>query len=176
MRTYQFARKINLVQVSTDGTNNLYYARSWALSDLPNYTEFTALYDQYRIDCVKVSVTPAFQRPLLGSGSSGFNGIVYHFVDFDDDASPTTEDDFTQRSNVRTASGCQPFGVALEPRVALAAYSGAFTSYANARPWVDVASTGVRWYGWKMGVIGPVGEVQTYNISFEVVVSFRSPR
>jgi hypothetical protein len=176
MRTYTFARKINLVQVSTDGTNNLFYARSWALSDLAGYTEFTNLYDQYRFECVKVNVTPALDRALLGSGSTGFNGILYHFADFDDDAAPSTEDDFTQRSNVHTETGVNRFGINIEPRVALAAYSGAFTSYANQRPWIDVASPGVRWYGWKLGVIGPVGEIQTYNISYEVVVSFRSPR
>jgi len=64
------------------------------------------------------------------------------------------------------------------PRMALAAYSGAFTSYANVEPqWIDTASTGVIHYGLKYfipAVTSGQTMLQSWEINVEYYVSFRS--
>lgn len=59
--------------------------------------------------------------------------------------------------------------------MAVAVYSGAFTSFANApSSWIDSGSPNVQHYGLKAAVTATAA-VQTYNLQVRARVSFRQP-
>lgn len=70
--------------------------------------------------------------------------------------------------------------VLLRPRTAMAAYSGAFTSYANmSDQWIDLNSTSVQYYGFKL--LLPPASVSSLSspaidLMFDYTIVFRNVR
>ena len=84
-----------------------YYFR---LDDLPNYTEFTALYDKYSVRGFQVRVNAYNNSSAAGAAYSGSYpqaGLIMHYVtDHDDSSIPTASEvgvnDLRQYSSYRT--------------------------------------------------------------------------
>lgn len=72
----------------------LYYsslALTFGLSDLPNYTEYTALFDQYKILGVAVRLFPLWnsvETPQGPSSPGGIGTILHSVIDLDDNTAP----------------------------------------------------------------------------------------
>jgi len=133
--------------VETDG------ALAFQLNDLAQYATFTALYDQYRIRQLDVKMIPAITAYLdsTGGAAKGFNSRVWTAIDYDDATALTAvalREYTTVRENMGTDMICRSF----VPHFALAAYSGAFNSYANTIGWLDCNSAGVQHYGFKWAI------------------------
>lgn len=58
-RVHYFKRQYNTTLTLTSGADTA-TTYTYRLSDCPNYTEWTALYDQYKISAVKTTFTPRF--------------------------------------------------------------------------------------------------------------------
>lgn len=152
-------------------------AYAFALNDLPGYTEFTSLYDAYRIDRVEcnifVDTNAAGLYPNQGSPSYYFTAVDY------DDANAVTQNYIQQKDNCEIVPIRKPVHkVLLEPRIAMAAYGGAaFTSYVEAKAgqWVDSASPGVPHYGLKLcfPIAAATGSIQTFSIFCRYFLSFK---
>lgn len=155
-------------------------AISFALSDLANYTELTALYDQYRIMEVRVQFAP-LAASFGESTSSSAYPTVFTVIDMDDDALPASIDVLKQYDTCQVTPNGSAFERIIHPRSALAAYSGTFTSYAQSPygQWLDIASPGILYYGLKWGA-SPVttasGSFQLYSITCTYTVQCKSTR
>lgn len=57
-RTYYFKRSCTKTAAVSSQSNPVINYYLFSLNDLPDYTEFTALYDQYQIAAVKISFIP----------------------------------------------------------------------------------------------------------------------
>lgn len=185
-----FTVSASLVAATTAPYGSVVYA---TLSSLPSYTDFTALFDQYKFDMIKVT----FYRPYQQTGTMDIAAnasqsvlpqlLLHTAVDFDDAVAPVTPPDLQQypsyQCTILTGSADR-FSVTFKPRVALAAYSGAFTSYANMDAWLDSASPNVQTYGLKFlleprfadGSSATFGFKLTLVSMLEVWMSFRNPR
>ncbi len=171
-KVYTFVRSYpNFVLSAPASAPDYLNAMNFTLSALPSSTEFTALFDQYRI----VQVTVRF-LPLAGVGSGSSPLITA--IDYDDSSTPVAVTDLLQYdSHVMT----QP-GVTLErtftPRVSTAVYSGTFTSFASAPNslWIDVASPNTQYYGLKLAVAAASGSTANWNVLSEYVMQFRNVR
>jgi len=175
-KTYTFKRYYPSVTQTTDGSTELFAGYYHTLNGLDGYAEFTALFDQYRIVEIGVHATPGMNTETLAAGGSGFNAQLLTYVDFDDASPPASQGEMLQRQNLQSWMWSKPFSFRYRPRVATAAYSGAFTSYANSSPWLDVASPAVQYYGWKLGITPGVGQIYAVNFLTYAVVEFRSVR
>jgi hypothetical protein len=185
----------NLLLTTGATALNVYYgALSFyvMLSDLPDYQDFTSLFDQYRIDSVELIFTPYCTQAASGaavSSTASQSGIIVHTaVDYDDATVPTASDVGIQalreyqnyQSHNLFSGGGKPLTYRWQPRIATAAYSGAFTSY-RSEPfgWVDCGSTGVQGYGFK-AVFESVSAGSALGIMFKaearVGLSFRNVR
>lgn len=140
---------------------------SWAmyftLGMLPTYGDFSALFDQYKINKVKVKITPYSCSSILQTGVGAANNqagavIIHSVIDYDDatqfGANTAGIDQMRQYPSYRTNNFFQmgkPIKRYFTPHIAQAAYgSGVFASYANVGPrWIDMASTDVQHYGLK---------------------------
>lgn len=150
---------------------------AFSLNDLPSYTELTALFDKYRIAGVKLRFYPRINQQLLSSITSTTpSGIVpiVTVIDYDDDSVPANLDELMQYQNFKIHDQFKPFSVFLRPQMAIAAYSGAFTSYASGRKiWIDAASPGVKYYGLKIGTQNySSGSIATYDPTWDIFLTY----
>lgn len=159
---------------------NQFPTYSFTLDDLDTYTRFTNLFDQYRIDCVTFKLVPMQNAIGLTTNSTTLTVTPYCTIDYDDaTAYSSAQQARGNESCIIVAPGMECVRQ-LQPRMAVAAYSGAFTSYANVPPtWIDCSTPSVQHYGVKLvipsGVVGQTN-LQSWTVEREYTVSFRKVR
>jgi hypothetical protein len=170
-KVYTFSRGFPSSTVSAPTAVDTLAALNFTLGALPASTDFTSLFDQYRI----IQVTVRF-IPLAGAGT-GSNPLVTA-IDYDDSTAPTAVTDLFQYDSVIFSQPGTTVERTLKPRVATAAYSGAFTSFASADPnlWIDVASPNVQYYGLKYGIAAATGATANWSLLIEYVLQCRNTR
>jgi hypothetical protein len=142
------------------------FGYSFALDQLPNYTDFTNLFDSYRIDRVDAII--------LGSG----NALqVYSAADYDDAVAPSGIADMLERQNVvvKTVTVNNPNGwrMSLVPRAPIEGAGGAGPQMSPVGTWVDCADASLQYFGLKFWIQPLTGTVAlqpslvlTYHLSF----------
>lgn len=128
------------------------YTQGWDffLSQLPNYTEFTNLYNEYKVSRIKVKfMYSANSQDVSTALLSTALPTIYTAVDPNDSTLPTSVSELLQYKSFRARRADKPFSVYFKPQFATAAYSGTFTSYAAQTGWIDTSSPSVKHYGLK---------------------------
>lgn len=146
---------------------------SFTLNALPNATDLVKVYDEYRIDSVKMTFYPYINR--TGVGTTVGNPIALTTLDFDDDNAFNVAD-LEQYENCKVHDSRTAFSRTVIPAFAVAAYSGAFTSYAQKRGWVDCGSPSVKHYGIKVSFPQEQTSVNSWVPVVEMSLSFRRVR
>jgi len=125
---------------------------NFTLADVPAYTEFTALFDQYRIAWVRVEFFPCFdssQAALFGAQAAQYFPF-YTAVDYDDSSAPASVDAICQYSNCQRHQLGKKFTVFIRPRCLSMIYRSAVaTDYALAPygQWLDCGNASTPHYG-----------------------------
>jgi hypothetical protein len=120
----------------------------FALADVPDYSEFTTLYDAYTLD--KVDITY-----VLENNTPGQYPVLYHAPDYDDAGTPLTVNSVTTHQNVRVhafSENARSVTFSIVPRCLAATYQpGVSSAYAWAKSGtiVDMANTTAKFYGAK---------------------------
>ncbi len=146
---YRCVRTVNLGAI-TAGAVDTGVGRRFRLTDVPTSSDFTNLFDQYRI--IGVEAMYVFSTHILAS-QARYPRITFA-VDYSDAGNPGTEADVLQYQNAESFQFGQvkhTFKRALKPRAALAAYEGAFSGYgmASANQWFDCNDPSIEYYGTK---------------------------
>ncbi len=177
---YTFRRSCSLGNVSV-GVTGAGDGISFQLSDLPNATDFTSLFDQYRFLEVRFKFVPT-SAPFGPSTSATDFPKLMTVIDYDDATSPASADELRQYDTLQITPNTKAVERIIQPpRAALAAYSGAFTSYAESTldQWFDCASDGIQFYGlkWYVPPISVVsGSYVLWTIECTYTMQFRRPR
>lgn len=156
------------------GDNKVFFAQSYAISAIPNYAEFTALFDQYRIRRVIVKFR-LIQPPEASNtpATSQFYPDIGVTVDHDDATTPTSVDQILQYGKCKRGI-LRPnrwFTYRFYPTAALQLYrSVTTTAYAPARNsmWMDLAQVDMPYYALKGFVSNEAAGVTTAPIGIEV--------
>lgn len=156
---YKFSRSFgigNLVKAAGD----LGHAFPFGLSLLPNYSEFTNLFDRYRIRQVDV-------RIVLEQNNSTTSRYptVWAYMDDDDASIPLTRNAVLERQSVRpfTFSDAKTvYSVSIQPRWLLDGTNK--HSLAPRDMWIDMSTPAVSHYGLKLWIDG-------YNNSFDSIIN-----
>jgi hypothetical protein len=165
-KVYTFMQSTQTQVSSTTGTETD-GSLSFSLSSLGNASSFAAIFDTYRIVGVRVQFIPETGIISLPS--------VYTVIDYDD-SSATALSALVEYDTLKVAPPGAFFERSLVPRIAVAAYSGAFTSFAQmSNQWIDCGSTGVVFYGLKYALTATTA-VATYQILTTYTIQFRNPR
>lgn len=148
-----------------------YYGRSFQLSDFGNVAEYTALFDQYRFDSIE-----AWIEPSIVESSTLSSPLYYSAVDVDDGNTPAVSTTVAAKQGVLSSSVGTGHYHKWQPHMAIAAFSGAFTSYSNeVAGWIDSASPSVQHYGLKCAIPGVDSVVRIFYLTIRAKVSFRAP-
>jgi len=147
------------------------YAYQFFLAGLPDSTDFTNLYDQYRI--LKVHVRLVLNTPNISTAYPRITSVV----DYDDSAAPTVETELLQYPNAKV---CQfgPSTVQHEfefvPRAATAMFQGVTTGYALAKAgqWLDGGYPAISHYGVKFFITN-YNSTSTPNTTITMYASYQ---
>lgn len=123
---------------------------SVALSACPGYTDFTNLFDSYRIVKVRIDFMPN----LTGNPANALPGLynMFHMaVDHTDVSVPSQSGDVLQYDQHRSVQPYRPFSITWKPAPSSAYYNSATLSGYGPVPgaWIDSSSPAVPHYGLK---------------------------
>lgn len=157
--------------VNATGTP-VYGAYSFKLSDLPNYTQYTALYDEYRMVAVRVDFIPTQSTGVPGTASVP---ALYTWIDTDDATTPSS---LTSGQCFQTYKAHGLLNTMrtrkLIPEVAAALYTTSFAGYGQMKnQWIDCNSPGVTHYALKYAVINGTSNDEYFDVHASYYLEFR---
>lgn len=144
-----FTRYVNNGELS-NGAVDQGYSTVFALSFVPGVTDFSALFDQYRIDKVEFVFEMDIADGALNSTTKWPRVIIA--PDFNNQSAPVTENDvlvYEQSKQYQFSTSERRFSVVLKPMVATSIYRTGISNGYEMRPsgWLDMATTDVPHYG-----------------------------
>lgn len=159
--------------------------QEFRLNQLPNYTEFTSLFNSYKIYFAKV--TFIYDRNDAVSAPAGTNLLpnLLTCIDTNDATGLASLGEFQEYRTYKLRRMDRPITVLLKPKPATAVYyTGASPRYAadGSDQWIDCAGVTVPFYGLKYGFLGgAAGGIGTYTlghcmINVTLYMKFRDPR
>ena len=143
---------------------------SFALSAFVSSAAYLSVFDQYKFDHLETWLEPqgSISQPISNWGT------LTSCIDLDDGSTPSFADVEDHQTSLST-SGQDSHYHAWKPHMAVAVYSGAFTSFANEpADWIDSGSPNVQHYGQKCAVSIQSASTK-YNLYIRARVSFRQP-
>jgi hypothetical protein len=144
---------------------------AFVVNSLDQISHLTALFDQYRIVLVEVWLCPQNAQATVN-----FNGNLATVIDYDDDSALSTVASALDYVNVVSTNALFAHYRKFVPHVAVAAYSGAFTSFMNVTaPWIDAASPSVKHYGFK-SALSASSNVLNYDLTYRLTTEWRNVR
>lgn len=164
------------------------YAYSFKLTDLPNYGDFVSLYDQYMMTGVKIklvplntqsSIIPVWNGTIVAQSSNISIPQCVSVIDYDDANVLTAKTQYFEYQNHKIFNCVNYHQRYFKPHVALGAYSGAFTSYANKyNQWLDCDSNTVQHYGFKLFVDAANSQLSgnIWRVYFTYYLKFKNTR
>lgn len=144
-----------------------YSAFNFSLSDLPNYTEFTNLYDMYKINCVKITFLPQQTESISIGSVNNPNASTRFFsaIDYNDGTAPTSLDEIRQYTTCKyTPIFRKHKRVIYKPKIL---DSNGF----SISPWMSTASPNANYYGLKVAV-DPMYSSTTTSMTYAVEAVF----
>jgi len=145
---------------------------AFSLNTFVNYTDLVGVFDQYRILEAELWLMPRVGQ--ITSSASYDGGLLTTVIDYDNSATPPNTDALLQYANSITDVGGHGHYRKWKPHAALAAYSGASSSFANVTsPWCDCASPGISHYGFKAGCT-VTDQSYTYDLEVRALIQFRN--
>lgn len=152
---------------------------SFKLNQLPNYTEFTTLFDQYKINGVKMtwilSSNGHAQIPYPSSNLTNSLPLLYTCIDRDDGSPHATFDEMNQIESLKVKRMDRTISRFCKPMLASSVYGGgAFSAYAAPfkNPWVDAGSTNAEYYGLKWAIDPVISTSNVINYRVKVIAKF----
>jgi len=173
VRTWDYG---TLVPTASDGG----WSFAWTFDSFPAYTDFTTLYDAYRIDRVEVT-WELVPTALTVTKSSAIMPIILAWPDYDDSTAPATlitSSQVSQMERFNMTEAKPSVRRSIVPRVAL---TSGVTAIQKATPWIDMATTNITHYGVKFWIRNfnntTVTETgATVAVSFRMFCTCRNPR
>lgn len=171
---HSFKRTFNFGSgaISIDPINPSLFGFNFSMNDMPNFTELTSLYDNYKLTGVKVKCMPLFQTDSNSTGTINnvTNVPIFYAIDRTDDVAPPTVDALLEYNDHKIGSAFKGFQVWIpNPKFqdATAAVRGG---------WVSTSNPSLNWYGLKVA-IPPTGTVGTrMYVLFTYYVSCKDPK
>lgn len=142
------ATQFNILDTATINSFGL----KFRLVDLPSYTEFTSLFDQYKIAGIGLKFMYSHNMSPVYDAVDRSLPVCHTVIDYDDAEVLVNENDFLQYETLKTRRLDKTFSLYLRPMICDSLYQGAFTGYGVKRGWIDCSSLNIEHYGVKICV------------------------
>lgn len=190
-RGYRSARKYNLYHfkrtlylqdiIGLNTTVNYSNHFGFTLAQLPDASNFTGLYDEYRINKVVFQIIPKWSESSLNTSAVNASMQQIHTaIDYDDSlALPTATglNEITQYQSHKFTRGNQIHTRVIVPKLEMATAGALAGQSPKARQWLDCDNTTVLHNGVKVfatKLIGSAGFEQYFDVRITTYMSFRN--
>lgn len=164
MKVYMYTRYTGIFNAITiENINPTLYGFNFSLNDLPNYTEFTALYDQYKINAVRFTMLPQQTQSIsIGSVNNPIaNARVFSAIDYNDGSAPASVDELREYKTCKSTSILRPHKRYIyKPKYV-------DTTGTTRSGWVATSSPGLNYFGLKVAC-EPMLSSGTTNMSMRI--------
>lgn len=185
--TYGTSGLLNITTPAAAGSNYVSFALVHTIADVSGAAEFSALFDQYRLNSVKVTAMPISGNDpgtFTGTSASGIGAILHHVYDFDDAvtfaASSVGIESMKESHYYKCLNFAQlrRFNKFYRPRTLVltdTAGAGTMAALAPRKTWMDFAVTGVRYYGSKyiLELYQTTAVASIYALRFDFTYGFQ---
>jgi hypothetical protein len=181
---HSFVRKANFGQILSSNSAPVFGAYAFKLSDFPNYTEFSALYDQFRITSVDVQFLH-LTTAITNTNSAGSIVIAcprfLSVLDYDGATAPASLDELRQYNNCIAVNADTSYIRSFIPASLSIEYIGVTNGYSpQFGKWHDVAYSTIPHYGLRYAldntaIAGPNASFG-YNVEVTMHLEFRNSR
>lgn len=179
-KVYYFSRYASLGTIVAATAANQYGGSVFSLDQVPNYTDFTNLYDFFKIKAIKISFIP-LSNVTLGSSSTNtytnYNNRIFTVIDYNDAGTPTSIDELREYSNCKWSPNNKIHKRYFSPNP-LADATDDSTISLQYKPWVPTTNYNLDYYAIKWAIentdSGPT--VPKYKIEAKFYMAFKSPR
>lgn len=160
---------------------------AFILAQLPDFTDFQNLFNQYKIHALKYDFVPQYSENASVPGQQWFGNVmasprIYTVVDNSGGASVTSEANMLQYSNARLVDGLKPFSIYVKaPNVHLETETTTLFVGATqaAKMWTDLDNPNITFRGCAIGGIMPFGQANSaihYQCICTAYLEFRQAR
>lgn len=173
-RTVPMKRVARATTVTGSSSIAVSVGQSFTLDSVANSSEFSNLFDQYRI--VKIRVNWLSQTNAIASRTSDVVGHILTAVDFDDSTGYANEGAILQNTTVQIHQAYESFHIDFQPCVQ-SETAGSSASKVTPSPWLDCGFNAVPHHGIKYFIpVCPTLNVPAWDVFVEYFFEFRSPR
>lgn len=159
------------------GGANVNKAYSFALSSVSNVTEFSGLFDAYRLNKVFIRAIPLFNTWQAAPDDESHPSLpqIVDIVDYDDATILATSSDYLEFGTHRIHRGDKEWKRKFTPACAINVFQSATaTGYKQAfKQWINLANASIPHYGYKLQLIPQEGTInQHYTVQLWATLYF----
>jgi len=171
LKIYDVVQSATYTAFASDTVVEYKGAINFALAQLNDFSSYQEIFDLYRIAMVEVTYRP--RANINTSGTANYCGMLYSAVDLTD-STTIASTKLNEYPGVVKTEAIKEHVHTFVPSVAVAAYSGAFTSYMNvSAPWIETSSSSVQHYGVKHALtISPA--TFAYDVTARIHFQFKT--
>lgn len=196
-KVYYFKRHVNYGTISAAGDGaQINWSTNFILEDVPGYTEFTALFDSYKINAVKIAFLPVYNVSYPVTSASGAPVTTtpalsntaflpafirtFSVIDYNDDTPLTTADEYREYANCKVRQITKVHSRYIKPKILMDSTNSAVVNPMK-NPWINTSVTDIPYLGIKFGSEPlPADSVASGNSMFRVeakfYMSFKTPK
>lgn len=164
---YLFKRFADFGEFTISNSVNTFSAYNFSLNDVPNSTEFTSLYDMYKINAIKIEFLPQQTQSIsIGSvNNPNASSRFFSVIDYNDGSAPTSIDELRQYQTCKYTPILQPHKrIIYKPKIL-------DTNGFSISPWMSTASPSANYFGLKVAV-EPMDSTSTTSMMYTVEVTY----
>lgn len=168
--------------ILTSNTSDTYVNQLFTLSQIPNSSEFTSLYDQYCIKGVKVTIIPRGNTAeiIVPGNYNGQSVGVFSVIDYDDTNTLSSIQAACEYQNMKMTRSTQQHSRYLKPRFNLNGIinqgTGVVDTMMNTRGWIDCNRINVPHFGLKWAFQQAVNAPLQYDVKIDYYLAFKNVR
>lgn len=166
-----------LVPYSSSGGLAYYGSAQFQLNSMLGYSQFTAMFQEYRINCVVYKIQPLWDCVDLGDMTLTNMPNIGYCLDYNDANIPTNLDDLQQYANYKETPFNKTIKIKVWPAISPQIYINGVTSgyTVKRKQWLRAANSNVPHYGLKFCIFNIANDYNyKWNVSAKFYVSFRA--
>lgn len=168
--------------VADSMTNTYQWGNAWLfkLSSVIDSSDFTNLYDKYKINGVRLKIM--YQAETASVGGTGVLPIFNYAIDADDATVPSSLNTVETKGNARSLilTANKPISIFIRPKVASALYQSLLTGYeVKKAPFINCTYPDVQHFGlkaWINNFYAPSGANNQITIQATYYLSCKDPQ
>lgn len=168
-KVYPFKRSWNAGTGATVALTSTLFAANFSLNDVPGYTEFSALFDFYKVNGIRVKLIPyQTESNSTGTVNNAGNVPIFYVVDTTDSTPPSSVEELCEYQDHKITNLYTGLDCYFRPKFADA-------TSAMRDGWVATTNTSLNYYGFKFA-IPPSTNAMTYYLVYTYYLSFKDPK